>query len=140
MKKEYKYTINGTKYEVQIGDIADNKVTVCVNGDEYQVEMEPEPEPEPSPEPAPTPAPSPAPTPQPTATAAPQPSATSAPTTGPSAAARSNGSARTFFVVVMIASLLALVALGGYVFVMNRGGLEQARQTIKDFFDRSRKH
>jgi biotin carboxyl carrier protein len=46
MKKEYKYTINGTKYEVQIGDIADNKVTVCVNGEEYQVEMEPEPEPE----------------------------------------------------------------------------------------------
>jgi len=40
----------------------------------------------------------------------------------------------------MIASLLALAALGGYVFVMNRGGLDQARQSIKDLFDRFRKH
>ena len=44
--KEYKYTINGTKYEVAIGDIEDNVVTVCVNGEEYKVEMEKEPEPE----------------------------------------------------------------------------------------------
>lgn len=46
MKKEYKYTINGNKYEVAIGDIADNTATVIVNGEEYKVEMEPEPEPE----------------------------------------------------------------------------------------------
>ncbi|MBR5687862.1 MAG: biotin/lipoyl-binding protein [Prevotella sp.] len=44
--KEYKYTINGNKYEVAIGDIVDNIVTVCVNGEEYKVEMEPEAEPE----------------------------------------------------------------------------------------------
>ncbi len=43
MKKEYKYTINGNKYEVTVGDIAENTVTVTVNGEEYQVEMEPEP-------------------------------------------------------------------------------------------------
>ena len=42
----YKYTINGTKYEVAIGEIADNIATVCVNGEEYKVEMEPEAEPE----------------------------------------------------------------------------------------------
>ena len=46
MKKEYKYTINGNKYEVAIGDIVENEVTVTVNGEEYKVEMEPEPEPE----------------------------------------------------------------------------------------------
>ena len=46
MKKEYKYTINGNKYEVTIGDIVENEVTVTVNGEEYKVEMEPEPEPE----------------------------------------------------------------------------------------------
>jgi len=43
MKKEYKYTINGQKYEVAIGDITENEVTVTVNGEEYKVEMEPEP-------------------------------------------------------------------------------------------------
>ena len=43
MKKEYKYTINGNKYEVAIGDIAENIAKVTVNGEEYQVEMEPEP-------------------------------------------------------------------------------------------------
>lgn len=43
--KEYKYTINGSKYEVQIGDIKDNIVSVTVNGEAYSVEMEPEPEP-----------------------------------------------------------------------------------------------
>ena len=40
--KEYKYTINGTKYEVAIGDIEENIVTVTVNGEEYKVEMEKE--------------------------------------------------------------------------------------------------
>lgn len=44
--KEYKYTINGNKYEVGIGDIIDNVVTVTVNGDEYKVEMEQELKPE----------------------------------------------------------------------------------------------
>jgi len=44
--KEYKYTINGTKYEVAVGDIEENTVTVTVNGEEYKVEMEKEPEPE----------------------------------------------------------------------------------------------
>ena len=43
MKKEYKYTINGNKYEVTIGDIAENIASVTVNGEEYKVEMEPEP-------------------------------------------------------------------------------------------------
>lgn len=44
--KEYKYTINGTKYEVQIGDIEENIATVIVNGEEYKVEIEKEAEPE----------------------------------------------------------------------------------------------
>ena len=44
--KTYKYTINGTKYEVVIGDIADNIANMTVNGEEYKVEMEPEAEPE----------------------------------------------------------------------------------------------
>ena len=44
--KEYKYTINGTKYEVAIGDIEDCNVTVTVNGEEYKVEMERPAEPE----------------------------------------------------------------------------------------------
>ena len=42
----YKYTINGTKYEVAVGEIEDNNVVVTVNGEEYKVEMEREPEPE----------------------------------------------------------------------------------------------
>ena len=93
-----------------------------------------------SPSPSPTPSPAPTPSATPAPTDAPQPVPTAATTTNPSAAARSNGSARTFFVVVMIASLLALAALGGYVFVMNRGGLDQARQTIRELLDRTRKH
>ena len=44
--KEYKYTINGNKYEVCIGDIDDCQVTVTVNGEEYKVEMERPAEPE----------------------------------------------------------------------------------------------
>lgn len=44
--KEYKYTINGTKYEVAIGDIDDCQVVVTVNGEEYKVEMERPAEPE----------------------------------------------------------------------------------------------
>ncbi len=44
--KEYKYTINGTKYEVAIGDIEENIVTVTVNGEDFKVEMEKPAEPE----------------------------------------------------------------------------------------------
>lgn len=44
--KEYKYTINGTEYKVEIGDIVDNIANVTVNGEAYKVEMEPEAEPE----------------------------------------------------------------------------------------------
>ena len=44
--KTYKYTINGTQYEVAIGDIAENIATVTINGEEFKVEMEPEAEPE----------------------------------------------------------------------------------------------
>ena len=48
--KQYKYTINGNKYEVSIGEINDNIVSVEVNGESYSVEMEKE-------EAAPTPTP-----------------------------------------------------------------------------------
>ena len=44
--KEYKYTINGNKYEVSVGDITDNVATVIVNGETYTVEMEKEAVPE----------------------------------------------------------------------------------------------
>lgn len=43
--KEYKYTINGNKYDVEINDIVENIATVTVNGEKYSVEMEKEPEP-----------------------------------------------------------------------------------------------
>lgn len=43
--KEYKYTINGNKYEVAINSIEENIANVVVNGEEYKVEMEKEPEP-----------------------------------------------------------------------------------------------
>jgi biotin carboxyl carrier protein len=44
--KEYKYTINGTKYEVAVGNIEENIVTVTVNGEDFKVELEKQPEPE----------------------------------------------------------------------------------------------
>ena len=44
--KEYKYTINGNKYDVEMVDIVENIATVTVNGENYSVEMEKEPEPE----------------------------------------------------------------------------------------------
>ena len=44
--KEYKYTINGQEYKVEIDNIEDGVANVTVNGQEYKVEMEPEPEPE----------------------------------------------------------------------------------------------
>lgn len=46
MMKEYKYTINGNKYEVVIGDISDCVATLTVNGENYTVEMERPAEPE----------------------------------------------------------------------------------------------
>ena len=44
--KEYKYTIDGEEYKVNIGNVEDNVASVTVNGNKYKVEMEPEPEPE----------------------------------------------------------------------------------------------
>lgn len=44
--KEYKYTINGNKYEVVVGDIVENIATLTVNGEEYKVELEKQAEPE----------------------------------------------------------------------------------------------
>ena len=44
--KEYKYTINGNKYEVVIGDIVENIAEVKVNGEDFKVEMEKPAEPE----------------------------------------------------------------------------------------------
>ena len=44
--KDYKYIINGTQYDVQIGDIVENIANVTVNGEEFKVEMEKEAEPE----------------------------------------------------------------------------------------------
>ena len=43
---QYKYTINGNKYEVVVGDITDNIATLTVNGEEFKVEMEKQSEPE----------------------------------------------------------------------------------------------
>lgn len=44
--KEYKYTIDGKEYKVEIGNIVDNVADVTVNGEAFKVEMEPEVEPE----------------------------------------------------------------------------------------------
>lgn len=38
--KEYKYKINGTKFNVVVGDVEDNKVHVEVNGTSYDVELD----------------------------------------------------------------------------------------------------
>ena len=38
--KEYKYTINGEKYEVVINEVAETTANVTVNGTEYTVEWE----------------------------------------------------------------------------------------------------
>ena len=40
--KNYKFTINGNKYSVEVGDIEDNTVNVEVNGTPYKVELETE--------------------------------------------------------------------------------------------------
>lgn len=38
--KEYKYKINGTRFNVTVGDVVDNKVHVEVNGTPYDVELD----------------------------------------------------------------------------------------------------
>ncbi len=38
--KEYKYTINGEKYEIIVKEVVDTKATVTVNGNDYTVEWE----------------------------------------------------------------------------------------------------
>lgn len=43
--KEYKYTINGNKYEVNIDAIEGNVATVIVNGETYKVEWRKKPSP-----------------------------------------------------------------------------------------------
>ena len=40
--KEYKYTIDGKEYKVEIGEIKDNIAEITVNGESFSVEMEPE--------------------------------------------------------------------------------------------------
>ncbi len=45
--KEYKYTIDGKEYKVEIGEInAENVAEVTVNGEQYAVQMEQPAEPE----------------------------------------------------------------------------------------------
>lgn len=39
--KEFKYTINGNKYEVVVGEVKGNNVELTVNGEAYTVELEP---------------------------------------------------------------------------------------------------
>ena len=38
--KEYKYTINGIKFNVEVGDVDGNQVEVIVNGSHYHVVLE----------------------------------------------------------------------------------------------------
>lgn len=40
--KNYKFTINGNKYSVEVGDIENNAVIVSVNGTAYNVELDTE--------------------------------------------------------------------------------------------------
>ena len=45
--KEFKYTIDGKEYKVEIGEIsAENVAEVTVNGDKYSVQMDKPTEPE----------------------------------------------------------------------------------------------
>lgn len=44
--KEFKYTIDGKKYEVAVGDVNGLNVEVTVNGETFNVEMEPKVKPE----------------------------------------------------------------------------------------------
>ncbi|MGN0221325.1 MAG: biotin/lipoyl-containing protein [Prevotella sp.] len=44
--KKFKYTINGTKYDVSVEPLSSEQVSVTVNGETYVVDMEKEKEPE----------------------------------------------------------------------------------------------
>lgn len=44
--KEFKYTIDGKEYNIQINDIENNVATVTVNGEDFKVDMPKEAEPE----------------------------------------------------------------------------------------------
>ncbi len=46
---EFKYTINGKKYEVTVGTIEGDNVEITVNGEAYNVELEPKPQTKPRP-------------------------------------------------------------------------------------------
>ena len=89
--------------------------------------------------PVPTPSPMPAPTPSPT------PDAPTRQVSAPVATAaavniqHAGGSAKTLFTVVIVTAAAALAVLGGYVFVMNRGGFDQAVASAKELIQRFRK-
>lgn len=73
----------------------------------------------------------------PAATAAPPVTPAVSPSSARSAPAHSGG--RLLFTIIIIASLIALAALGGYVFVMNQGGFAQAAQSVREWIDRIRR-
>ncbi len=78
--KNYKFTINGNKYSVDVADVEDNKVEVEVNGTPYEVELDmevPAAKPKPVARPVVAAAPKAAPA-APTATVAPAPAAPTA--------------------------------------------------------------
>ena len=47
LMKKFKYTINGTQYDVNVEPLSAEQVSVTVNGETYVVDMEKEKEPEP---------------------------------------------------------------------------------------------
>ncbi len=49
---------------------------------------------------------------------------------------RTVGSSRSFLIVVVVASVLALGVIGAYVFIMNRGGFDVLEQKLEDLFRR----
>ena len=86
-----------------------------------QVEEKPAPTPSPTPTPEPTPEPTPAATQPPAPTPSPRPTYDS-------------NLGRNLAGVIVGASVLALLVLGGYVFVMNRGGLDLFLDQLKERF------
>lgn len=90
----------------------------------------PSPSPSPSPAPSASPVPTTAPTAEPTGfpvmpTRAPQPS-------------RSVGSGKSFVGVIVGTSVVALVILGAYVFIMNRGGFDALEEKLEKLFQKGR--
>jgi biotin carboxyl carrier protein len=64
----YRVKVEGTWYNVEVGDVSKSPVTVQIDGEEFHVEIEPAEQPETSPQqetPTPAPPPRPAPTPAP---------------------------------------------------------------------------